>query len=90
MKSFNIPGLLIEYIISGALAFGWIAIFLIGSPILDIFLAEKGGLLIVLLIPLAYVIGMVIDMIVYTFVKPLKLRIRNKEKTELQKESMVT
>ncbi len=68
-----LPGLLIEYLISGALALVWLA------PLLKTLGvgAVQSGLLPLLAIAL-YVVGMSIDFLAYWLVKPLKRFLRKK------------
>ena len=75
----NIPGLLIEYIITGALAFIWIIILLSNYPQSHGFLEENSGTVTLLAIPCAYIIGMLIDKLAFNLVRKYKERIKMKE-----------
>lgn len=75
----NIPGLLIEYIITGAISFIWIFLLLFNlTSLFDIF-KDNSAILTIMLIPFAYLIGMVIDIIVYPLVRKLKRKIKTSE-----------
>lgn len=54
----SLPGLLIEYLINGCIALIWISSLKIGDTISALTDAEK-----LLIIPVAYVVGMFIDFI---------------------------
>ena len=75
----NIPGLLIEYIISGAIAFIWIIILLTNYPSSHGFLEENTGVMTLLAIPCAYLFGMLIDKLAFNLVRKYKKRIKLKE-----------
>ena len=68
-----LPGLLIEYLISGALALVWLAPILKKSGIDDV----QPALLPLMAIAL-YVVGMVVDFIAYLLVTPLKPLVRRR------------
>jgi len=69
----NLPGLLIEYLIVGAIALIWIGV--IFSDIDTSFLNKTDSQL--FLIPMAYVLGIFIDFIAWIVTKPIKKIIRN-------------
>lgn len=79
MKSMSIPGLLIEYIINGTVAYVWILLILSNFPLIQNLLAGYSNIIVLLAIPCAYVIGMVIDMIAYRLVKKSKTKIKESE-----------
>ena len=77
----NLPGLLIEYLINGSVALLWIG----GSfAYLDISFIEFTTFEIIL-IPIAYMIGMFIDYIAWLVKKPFKKIIRNRALQEVTK-----
>lgn len=76
----NLPGLLVEYLINGCIALLWV-ICLFPQYIIDnLYDSEK-----LLLIPVAYVIGMFIDYIAWLLTRPLKKLIRNSALNSLKK-----
>lgn len=69
----NLPGLLIEYLIIGSIALLWLGkLFLVIDPSTMDFDGFE-----LLLVPLAYVLGMFIDFIAWILTKPFKKWIRN-------------
>jgi len=76
----NLPGLLIEYLINGAIILSWLS--LLFAPLVGI---DANGSEI-LLIPIAYVIGMFIDYIALIATLPAKQWIRNRARMELSEE----
>jgi len=78
----NLPGLLIEYLINGAIALIWLSQTVIFSKITDI---DTAGMEI-LLIPIAYVIGMFVDYIPWILTNPIKKYIRTNARLQLSKE----
>lgn len=82
----NIPGLLIEYIISGIVAFVWIIMLLFNIPSCRSMMTDYSGIITLLAIPSAYIIGMIIDMLAFTLVRKQKEKIKQKEigRTEAQ------
>lgn len=75
----NIPGLLIEYIINGAIAFVWIIMIMFNFPELRVVLSQNSGIVTLLAIPSAYVMGMLIDNIAHALVYKAKNDIKLKE-----------
>lgn len=73
-----VPGLLIEYLISGALALVWLAP-LLKRVELDVTQASMLPLLVLWL----YVVGMVVDFLAFWLVKPVKSIIRKRADKEL-------
>ena len=78
----NLPGLLIEYLINGAIALIWLSQISIFSTLTAV---SATGMEIVL-IPIAYVIGMFIDYIAWFLTRPVKGFIRSKVRDELAHE----
>jgi len=72
----QLPGLLIEYLISGAFALLWILVLLV-TPGVEIPMPRSSKLW-PLLVPLLYVLGMLIDYIASIAVYPLKQRIKRR------------
>ena len=68
----NLPGLLVEYLINGCIAMIWLSTFNLSENIFNLTEVEK-----LLLIPIAYVLGMFIDFIAWFVTKPFKKLIRN-------------
>jgi hypothetical protein len=68
-----IPGLLVEYLISGALALVWLAP-LLKRVELDVTQANVLPLLVLWL----YVVGMVVDFLAFWLVKPIKPMVRRR------------
>lgn len=67
----NLPGLLIEYLINGSIALIWIFWF-VDISVIEGYLDDQK----LIIIPIAYVIGMFIDFIAWMVTKPLKKHIR--------------
>ncbi len=68
----NLPGLLVEYLINGCIAILWLVHFIPQHIIDSLHNSEK-----IILIPIAYVIGMFIDYIAWLITRPSKKLIRN-------------
>lgn len=77
----NFPGLLVEYLINGCISLLWISkivSFEVLPPIID---DQK-----LILIPLAYVLGMFVDYVAWIFTRPIKNSIRQDAARVVQKE----
>ena len=68
----NLPGLLIEYLINGSLALIWL-LSMVDITMLPSFIEDQS----LLLVPVIYVLGMLIDFIAWVVTSPVKKRIRN-------------
>jgi hypothetical protein len=84
----NIPGLLIEYIINGIIAFFWIFLALFNIPEFSTFFENNSKTIVLFIIPLSYVVGMLIDGIALAMVKETKVYIKNKEITSKEVEKV--
>jgi len=84
MKSINIPGLLVEYIISGTVAYIWILLIIFSFPSFQNILSSHTTIITFLAIPFAYVLGMVIDMIAYILVRESKDKIKEGEINKIE------
>ena len=84
----NLPGLLVEYLISGAYALIWIFILAVGLNPEILALANNGNLLpknwILVLLPFCYVLGMFTDLIGKTILTPLKNLIHKRELKDMK------
>lgn len=76
----NLPGLLVEYLINGCIALLWLICLLPQHVIDNLHNLEK-----LLLIPIAYVVGMFIDYIAWFLTRPLKKMIRNSALNSIDK-----
>jgi hypothetical protein len=81
----NLPGLLVEYLINGCIALLWFVSFATPDALESFHNAEK-----ILLIPIAYVVGMFIDYIAWFLTKPIKKLIRNNALNSLKKAHTLT
>jgi hypothetical protein len=77
----NLPGLLVEYFINGCVAFIWL--YKIGDGKLFEYFSGTDKLI---LIPIAYVLGMCIDVIAWSLTLKLKKEIRKRARRKIYKD----